>query len=138
MALNRSLFYNDVNAFQLGWRDVKYRVITSRAPFPEHLLNWLATWATKAVGGTWLLNEGAIDYPNIPMNAQFVSNGQLFYGLSPGAVLLYWVNSDASDSVEVTDDVGVWVNTAYRTITLLEPPTGDQLEWLNFCGVKQT
>ena len=121
-----------------GWADTKYRVITFKAPPSETLLNWLATWATKAVGGTWVLNEDTSDYPGIPMNAQFVSNGQLFYGLSPGDVLSYWVNSDASDLVEVTDAGGVWVNTAYRTITLLEPPTGDQLEWLNFCGVKQT
>ena len=139
MALNRSLSYNGVNAFQLGWKDVKYRVITSRAPFPEHLLNWLATWATKAVGGTWLLNS---DLGTTEVNASvgFISNGIYFSSLQYedrggkfGHVLTYGGDSNYDPYTEV------WtLGEAYRTVLFLEPPTGDLLEWLNFCGVKQT
>lgn len=31
----------------------------------------------------------------------------------------------------------VWINEAYRTITFLEPPTGDLLTWLQSNAVKQ-
>mgnify|MGYP004649004731 CR=1 FL=1 len=147
MAISRAIDYYSGNtqnrvyrsiSAPAGWSDAKYRVITSRAPFSETFLAWLDKYATKAVGGTWVLNEDTNVYPSIPMSAQFVSNGQLFYGLSSGPMLSYWVNSDASDIVVVVDEGGVWVNTAYRTIQLLEPPTDELLTWLNYCGVKQT
>lgn len=134
---NNTEVYGTGRATLKGWLSPTYRIINFKSQVPNDLRLWLEENAINVVGGTWVLNEDTSVYPNIPMNAQFVSNGQLFYGLSPGLVLSYWVNSDASDIVEVTDEGEVWVNTAYRTITLLEPPTGDLLEWLNFCGVKQ-
>lgn len=32
---------------------------------------------------------------------------------------------------------GEWVDQAYRTITFIEPPTGDLLTWLQANGTKQ-
>jgi hypothetical protein len=30
-----------------------------------------------------------------------------------------------------------WINSAYRTVTFLDPPTGDLLTWLQANAVKQ-
>lgn len=38
---------------------------------------------------------------------------------------------------KVTDVRRNWTNDAYRTITFLEPPTGDLLAWLQENAVKQ-
>lgn len=40
-------------------------------------------------------------------------------------------------NTSVMADTASWVNQAYRTITFLEPPTGDLLTWLQANGVKQ-
>lgn len=134
---NSTEVYGAGRATLSGWLDPAYRIINFKSQIPDDVKSWLEENAINVVGGTWLLNEDASNYPSIPMNAPFVSNGQLFYGLSTGSALSYYIDSDLSDSIEITDTGDVWVNTAYRTIQLLEPPTGDLLEWLNYCGVKQ-
>lgn len=134
---NSTEVYGAGRATISGWLDPAYRIINFKSQIPDDLRLWLEENAINVVGGTWVLNEDTNVYPSIPMSAQFVSNGQLFYGLSSGPMLSYWVNSDASDIVVVVDEGGAWVNTAYRTIQLLEPPTDELLTWLNYCGVKQ-
>lgn len=37
----------------------------------------------------------------------------------------------------ISTDSGKWTNEAYRTVTFLEPPTGDLLKWLQKNAVKQ-
>ena len=96
----------------------------------------------KSTGETWVLNEGKdIDYPSMSKAVTFLSNDTLFYGLYASSVVLgYWLDNSGDDVVYVTIEDANYVtftDQAYRTITFLEPPTGDLLEWLNYCGVKQ-
>lgn len=133
--------YRSVSA-PAGWSDAKYRVITSRAPFPEDFLNWLTTWATKVVGGTWVLNSEANTYTSMNLSAEFISNGQLFYGLTyTNDSLYYQIDSDMSQNelVAILNSNGKmqFNNEAHRTLIFLEPPTDNLLTWLNANGVKQ-
>lgn len=75
----------------------------------------------------------------------FISNGKTFSTIHPSTA--GFVNYLAYDSTNVCiaeiapgelywDDNG-WVDQAYRTITFLEPPTGDLLTWLQANGTKQ-
>ena len=96
----------------------------------------------KPTGETWVLNEGeGVSYWPINKAVTFLSNNTLFYGLSGSVtVLVYWLDNSGDDVVPVTIDDAEYVtftDQAYRTITFLEPPTGDLLEWLNGNGVKQ-
>ena len=92
----------------------------------------------KASGETWVLNES----PNfdigedISLQIDFVSNNtsfdlinvvhleDIFYGGPTTGVILAYSS-------------GEWTDQAYRTITFLEPPTGELLTWLQNNGVKQ-
>lgn len=100
----------------------------------------------KPTSETWVLNE-LIDPASfgkvISFTIRFISNGELFYSIefqnNKGGRLYY-----GAGSVYTGDGVsGLWMGdfgsdtTAYRTITFLEPPTGDLLTWLNENGVKQ-
>ncbi len=100
----------------------------------------------KPTSETWVLNE-LVDPTSfgsvILFDTEFVANGTHFYSIefqnSKGGSLWYgqgtvylgngtsgsWMGDFGSDT------------TAYRTITFLEPPTGDLLTWLNANGVKQ-
>ena len=100
------------------------------------------------VGGqeTWVLNEGQeywlpiSGYTYAQQTPQFISNGVQFYGLSTnGIILIYFI--DQSNYMVVCDESNptmvTFVDQAYRTITFLEPPTGELLAWLQNNGVKQ-
>lgn len=106
-----------------------------------------------AAGGgqeTWVLNEGQdmwlpSDYDYAQQTPQFISNGVQFYGfMTQYRLLVYYIGpggwSPNGDDVIVCDEdteVITFANQAYRTITFLEPPTGDLLSWLQNNGVKQ-
>lgn len=96
----------------------------------------------KSTSETWMLNEGkGVSYGPISQAVTFLSNNTLFYGLYASATVLgYWLDNSGDDMVYATIGDAEYVtftDQAYRTITFLEPPTGDLLEWLNYCGVKQ-
>ena len=93
--------------------------------------------APKASGETWVLNE------YIPVakdehiwNVTFTSNGitytKLTWSLSSKSTLRY-----DSTTVFGQSPVAKWIDQAYRTITFLEPPTGNLLTWLQANGTKQ-
>lgn len=85
----------------------------------------------------WLPISG---YTYAQQTPQFISNGVQFYGLSTnGIILIYFI--DQSNYMVVCDESNptmvTFVDQAYRTITFLEPPTGELLAWLQNNGVKQ-
>lgn len=94
----------------------------------------------KASGETWVLNER----PNfdktgeeISLQIDFISNNMSFDLINVGYgqdVLFY---GGPTTGVFPAYDSGEWTNQAYRTITFLEPPTGDLLTWLQANGTKQ-
>lgn len=52
---------------------------------------------------------------------------------------LMYDNTQVAFAIEnsASSDSGQWINEAYRTVTFLEPPTGDLLKWLQKNAVKQ-
>ncbi len=146
--INKKLKYYSGNTeidvyYNANWSDVKYRVITLKAPPSETLLNWLNKYSIKAAGGMWVLNNDVDGYPPINLPVEFISNGQLFYGLSYNSDegLCYWVDSNANETEMIailnSNRKIQFNNEAHRTIIFLGPPTGQLLEWLNYCEIKQ-
>lgn len=99
----------------------------------------------KAIGETWVLNEQCFDFPadthnNIIVN--FISNNIKFTSISVKGGInakLYYDNTPVAQAELSHDghDIRNWYDEAYRTITFLEPPTGDLLTWLQANGTKQ-
>lgn len=104
------------------------------------IYNWPVN---KKKGETWVFNE------IIPIldtySCNFISNNQSFnlikYGTSSGHVNnLFYGTTIVATGVGKTEgglQIDTWKNQAYRTVTFLEPPTGDLLTWLQQNGVKQ-
>lgn len=86
---------------------------------------------------TWLLNQTII-FTDASFVINFNSNGIDFTTISmenePKGYLQY-ENDSFSDTVY--DNAGIWIDSAYRTITFETAPTGDLLTWLNANGTKQ-
>lgn len=94
---------------------------------------------------TWVIND---DYAlldsltKVKANIKFVSNGESFDGLVCNQDRRYSYISYLTGATykRVWDSDGGWAGVssqAYRTITFLEPPTGDLLTWLQANAVKQ-
>lgn len=65
----------------------------------------------------------------------------LYAGGKPGHSIAYLGFDDAEDIVYSAGDTGLvdftgWLSDSLRTITFLEPPTGDLLKWLQANAVK--
>ena len=98
-----------------------------------------------------MLNEGqeywlpVTGYTYAQQTPQFISNGMQFYGISTSTqILIYFTGpSGATEGnyVIVCDERNplkvTFIDQAYRTITFLEPPTGNLLTWLQANGTKQ-
>ena len=94
----------------------------------------------KSTGETWVLNENISPFigstSEVTYSANFISNNNSFNSIR---------YTEAINAILYYDDILVfggriessWTDQAYRTITFLEPPTGDLLTWLNENGVKQ-
>lgn len=98
--------------------------------------------APKASGETWVLNEQCYDFPENGVTANFISNNINFNAMSVKGgfrAALYYDNTHVARAELSHDgyDVRNWTDQAYRTITFLEPPTGDLLTWLQANGTKQ-
>ena len=89
-----------------------------------------------AAGGqeTWVLNE-SLDSTLFSYSVNFLCNSITYDSISRRIVkaetAMYY------GSTKVMRGSGTWQNQAYRTITFLEPPTGELLTWLQNNGVKQ-
>lgn len=93
---------------------------------------------------TWLLNEQQADTSKsiyATFTVDFTSNGQAFdrlsqdtsgTGIKAGSFIYY-----TSGKVVTTAYDSGWTNTAYRTIVLSEPASGEFLKWLTANAVKQ-
>lgn len=91
-----------------------------------------------AAGGqeTWVLNNGSLS-GEIDVNINFISNNQNWNNILCFQEKFYATITYISGTNQQTVFVGSWVDQAYRTITFLEPPTGELLTWLQNNGVKQ-
>ena len=97
-----------------------------------------------AAGGqeTWVLNENPDVSSEFDYIVNFNSNGTEFTRMILGNHDLYYYKSlgSSSDTYQIQAYWGAynrWDGQAYRTITFLEPPTGELLTWLQNNGVKQ-
>lgn len=83
---------------------------------------------------TWVLN-GSLDDTLFSYSINFLCNSIAYNSISrrivKAEVAMYY------GSTRVMRGNGTWTNQAYRTITFLEPPTGELLTWLQANGVKQ-
>ena len=84
-----------------------------------------------------MLNNGSLS-GKIDVNIKFVSNNQNWNEILCIQAKFYATITYISGTNKQTVFVGSWVNQAYRTITFLEPPTGELLTWLQNNGVKQS
>lgn len=90
---------------------------------------------------TWVLNDViSNEIVLFNDNINFISNGEHFNSLSvvevfPQAYSLRY--GDVEVAAIFSDDNTNWEKQAFRTITFLEPPTGELLTWLQANGVKQ-
>ena len=92
-----------------------------------------------AAGGgqeTWVLNNGSLS-GKIDVNINFISNNQNWNEILCIQGKFYANIHYISGTNNQIVFAGSWVNQAYRTITFLEPPTGELLTWLQNNGVKQ-
>lgn len=93
-------------------------------------------------GETWYFND--VIYIQNTYTCKFKSNNTAFdsIGFKGGFTnsLLYGATTVAT-GVGIFEDLGLiineWTNSAYRTVTFSEPPTGDLLTWLQKNAVKQ-
>lgn len=91
---------------------------------------------------TWVLNE-TVDCGEFGLEevyANFISNSQQFIAIISKDLgeLLYTQDTQDEDNVSVfSEENSTWINSAYRKLTLLLPPTGELLTWLQANGVKQ-
>ena len=92
----------------------------------------------KASGETWVLNEDVSVFSN-QFNVEFISNNKKYYAiLIKFPDIFYELQQDFSSADLVYEGaIYNWTDQAYRTITFLEPPTGDLLAWLQVNGTKQ-
>lgn len=96
-----------------------------------------------AVGETWVLNdELSFDTYEIDVSGvNFISNGinysSIYAGDSDVVRIVRYDNTKVASSPMIGSITPSWTDQAYRTITFLEPPTGDLLTWLQANGTKQ-
>lgn len=83
---------------------------------------------------TWVIEESP-GLDGIEMEIPFESNSVNYQKIE---VRGYFLPSPGIyyDAIKVFD-TSTWINSSYRTITFLEPPTGDLLTWLQANAVKQ-
>lgn len=83
-----------------------------------------------------MLNNGGLS-GEIDTSIKFVSNRQNWNEIICDQGKFYANVTYISEAGYQSVFVGSWLDQAYRTITFLEPPTGELLTWLQNNGVKQ-
>ena len=104
----------------------------------------------ETISKTWVINArlyAPAFNDSYRFNANFVSNGRMFYGffanfISSDYQLGYFIDGSLSvyNAVFTMDMIGnrSWpLGEAYRTITFDEPPTGTLLTWLQANAVQK-
>lgn len=97
---------------------------------------------------TWIINDTySSDADFTASSLNFISNGENFTSITiriapVRTAYIKYNNTTVNNIIVNTLDTGIsgeayWVNSAYRTVTFLEPPTGDLLTWLQANAVKQ-
>lgn len=97
---------------------------------------------------TWVINDTySSDIEFTVSSLNFISNGKNFTSIAiriapVGSAYIKYNNTTVNNIMVNTLDTGIrgtasWINSTYRTITFLEPPTGDLLTWLQANAVKQ-
>lgn len=102
-------------------------------------MNEKAITPKKATSETWVLNEFIPVNPNddvTTFNTSFISNQTKFSTIEYSFAIVSVVSYD-NTTVFGGRPEPEWTDQAYRTITFLEPPTGDLLTWLQANGTKQ-
>lgn len=94
----------------------------------------------KKKGETWILNK-TLPTPNkdFSFNVNFISNNNSYTAIncdSDVADYSYRNSSSVGGNQTVYGAIG-WIDSAYRTITLSAPATGELLTWLQTNAVKQ-
>lgn len=98
---------------------------------------------------TWIINDTYSSLANFTASSlNFISNGENFTSITiriapVGSTYIKYNNTtvneifvNSPDADHVAGDAN-WINSAYRTVTFLELPTGDLLTWLQANAVKQ-
>lgn len=90
---------------------------------------------------TWVLNE-TLPTPDssFSFSINFVSNNHSYTAITwdyDVTCYAYWNPSSEGGGSQTVYSVIGWIDSAYRTITLAEPATGDLLTWLQRNAVKQ-
>lgn len=89
---------------------------------------------------TWILNE-TLPTPDssFSFSINFVSNNHSYTAIAwdPDVTCYEYMNSSGTDVGRTVYISTGWIDSAYRTITLEQPATGDLLTWLQKNAVKQ-
>ena len=95
--------------------------------------------APKASGETWVFNDVLVVTGTVVeyMKIGFTSNAKEWIGIAVDSGVLTYVGTRGNIEVYSEDNSPNWADQAYRTITFLEPPTGNLLTWLQANGTKQ-
>ena len=126
----------------LGYNDVT----DSRVVRPTFNINLSQIPFTKKKGETWIINDFSSSPTAVIIdNIEFTSNSKIFTKITISresklaSYLLYDLEQVASILYETDTEnwYTSWTNSAYRTITLTSPATGDLLTWLQANAVKQ-
>ena len=91
----------------------------------------------SVISRTWYLNNSINCSKYFSFDANFISNGEYFRGIQCVGIpeLSYHRYNDSNSILPYYE--GVWQQSAYRTITLDLPPSGDLLIWLQANGMPQ-
>lgn len=97
---------------------------------------------------TWVINDtysSASEFTVSSLN--FISNGKNFTSITiqiapVGSAYIKYNNTIVNNIMVNILNTSIrgtasWINSTYRTITFLEPPTGDLLTWLQANAIKQ-
>lgn len=91
---------------------------------------------------TWIINQHPDAGWNDPWeySIKFSSNGQIFSKIANVVESfephLYYDSNEVGEGDRRGGTIVAWRNEEYRTVTFLEPPTGDLLTWLQANAVK--
>ena len=100
----------------------------------------------EAIGKTWVLNEvlsGSVDKSANFQSSDGTSYVRIKYGFNGNIgfyTLQYFSTASETDPLRVyaqNNGQSRWRDSAKRTITFSEPPTGDLLTWLQANAVQQ-
>ncbi len=94
------------------------------------------TISVESIAMTWYLNDPVGTHGEV-ISLHFSSNGMEFVSVSQNMSAVYYNNSSGTTTRVYRlspATVRGWVNSAYRTLTLIDPPDATALAWLQEFG----